>query len=281
VELTRPENQQPSNGPRTSDSGPRTDPASPRTPDPRLRTHLFLASSNPGKLREYREAAAARGVTVEALPRFAEMTVCVEDGATFEENAHKKAIHYSREAPGWVFADDSGICVDALDGAPGVYSARFAGPQATDEQNNARLLAEIHQVEARTRHGRPEDLDGITEELTSERESNLDSPNSLANLRISNFEFRVSSASGHRAAHYICVIALAQAGRVLTVVEGRADGWIIDEPRGSRGFGYDPCFFYPPLGKTFAEMLPEEKFAVSHRGVAFRRLLDYFLSPGQ
>ncbi len=109
---------------------------------------LFLASSNPGKLREFREAAAARGITVEALPGFAELPVCVEDGATFEENARKKAIHYSRNSPGWVFADDSGICVDALDGAPGVYSARFAGPQATDEQNNELLLAEIHQAEA-------------------------------------------------------------------------------------------------------------------------------------
>ena len=204
---------------------------------------LFLASSNPGKLREFREAAAARGVTVEALPGFAELTACVEDGTTFEENARKKAVHYSRKSPGWVFADDSGICVDALDGAPGVYSARFAGPQATDEQNNERLLAEIHQVEAQRR----------AQAVRTPR------PHDLFN----------------RAAHYICVIALAEAGQVLTVVEGRADGVIIDEPRGTGGFGYDPYFFYPPLGKTFAEIIPEEKFAVSHRGAAFRKLLDY------
>ena len=210
---------------------------------------LYLASSNPGKLREFRQAAAARGVTLEALPNFAELTACAEDGTTFEENARKKAIHYSRNSPGWVFADDSGICVDALNGAPGVYSARFAGPQATDEQNNKRLLAEIHQVEAQRR----------------------------AQAAIAPW----TQGLFNRAAHYICVIALAEAGEVLAVMEGRADGVLIDEPRGAGGFGYDPYFFYPPLGKTFAEILPEEKFAVSHRGAAFRKLLDFLCASGQ
>jgi XTP/dITP diphosphohydrolase len=131
-----------------------------------------------------------------------------------------------------------------LDGAPGVYSARFAGPQATDDQNNERLLADIHQLEAQRR----------------------------AHAALS------PGLSGpfNRAAHYVCVIALAEAGRVVTIVEGRSDGIIIDEPRGAGGFGYDPYFLYPPLGKTFAEIYPEEKFAVSHRGAAFRKLLDYF-----
>ncbi len=121
--------------------------------------------------------------------------------------------------------------------------------EATDEQNNARLLAEIHNVEARRRA----------------QAVNAPRPRGLS----------------HRAAHYICVIALAEAGEVRTVVEGRADGVIIDEPRGAGGFGYDPYFFYPPLGKTFAEILPEEKFAVSHRGAAFRKLLDYLCTRGQ
>jgi XTP/dITP diphosphohydrolase len=210
---------------------------------PPVHFSLFLASSNPGKLREICEAAAVRHVTVAALPGFADMPVCVEDGTTFEENARKKTIHYSRNSPGQVFADDSGICVDVLDGAPGVYSARFAGPQGTDQQNNQRLLEEIHRIEAARR----------APDASSTR------PHALFN----------------RAAHYICVIALARAGRVLTVVEGRADGIIIDEPRGTRGFGYDPYFYYPALGKTFAELLPEEKFAVSHRGAAFRKLLDF------
>jgi len=210
---------------------------------------LYLASSNSGKLREFREAAAARGITVEALPQFDKLAVCVEDGATFEVNACKKALHYSRNFQGLVFADDSGISVDALGGAPGVHSARFAGPDATDEQNNELLLAELRRVEAewRTQAG-----------ATARPPAPFD-----------------------RAAHYDCVIALAQGGQVLAVVEGRVEGVIIDEPRGTGGFGYDPYFFFPPLGKTFAEITPEEKFAVSHRGAAFRKLLDYLCNNGQ
>ena len=204
---------------------------------------LFLASSNPGKLREFGEAAAARGVALAALPGLAALPVCVEDGTSFEENACKKAVFYSRNCPGWIFADDSGLCVDALDGAPGIYSARFAGREATDEKNNECLLGEIHQVEAQR----------LAQAAHSPR------PHRLFN----------------RAAHYICTIALAEAGQVRTVVEGRVDGVIIDEPRGTGGFGYDPYFFYPPLGKTFAEIHSDEKFAVSHRGAAFRKLLDY------
>ncbi len=209
---------------------------------------LYLASSNPGKLREFRGAAAARGVVVETLPHFDDLTICVEDGATFEENARKKAVHYSRIFPGLVFADDSGLSVDALGGRPGVYSARFAGPDATDEQNNEWLLAELHRVEATWRA----------------QAGASPQPHGRFN----------------RAAHYDCVIALAEHGKVLTVVEGRAAGLIIDAPRGSGGFGYDPYFFYPPLGKTFAEISPDEKFPVSHRGAAFRKLLDYFCQNG-
>jgi XTP/dITP diphosphohydrolase len=204
---------------------------------------LYLASSNTGKLREFRDAAARRGIEVEALPHFDALPVCIEDGTTFEANACKKVLHYSGNFEGLVFADDSGISVDALGGAPGVYSARFAGPDSTDAQNNARLLADLRLVEAELRAGA----------CTSGRR----------HLRF------------NRAAHYDCVIALADHGRLITTVEGRADGVIIDEPRGAGGFGYDPYFFYPPLGKTFAEISPEEKFAVSHRGAAFRKLLDY------
>ena len=227
---------------------------------------LYLASSNPGKLREFRAAAAARGVTVETLPRFAELPACIEDGMTFEENARKKAIHYSRISPGRVFADDSGLCVDVLDGAPGIHSARFAGTEATDEQNNQRLLAELRRVETGT---------------ATNRNSKIETGNSMHPSRVPNFDFRVSPSSCHRSAHYICVIALAEAGHMVTIVEGRADGLILTEPKGAGGFGYDPYFFYPPLGKTFAEMLPEEKFVVSHRGVVFRKLLDYLCARGQ
>ncbi len=192
---------------------------------------LFLASGNPGKLREFRLAAAARGIAVEPVPHFSELPDCVEDGKSFAANARKKALHYSAFVDGAVFADDSGICVDALGGAPGVYSARFSGPGATDAANNARLLTEL------------------------ERTGSL-----------------------NRSAHYVCVIALARNGKVLEMFVGRADGVILDAPRGSGGFGYDPFFYFPPLDRAFAELSPEEKFHVSHRGVAFKRLLEYISS---
>lgn len=206
---------------------------------------LYLASANPGKLREFREAAGARGLVVEPVPGIRDLPHCSEDGATFEENARKKALHYSAFVEGLVFADDSGISVDALEGAPGVRSARFAAPDADDAQNNRKLLAELRRVEAAS--GATEGVSGLTR----------------------------SAAPTRRSAHYVCVIALAERGGILTTVEGRADGSIVDEPRGAGGFGYDPHFFYPPLGKTFAELTAEEKFAVSHRGAAFRRLLDF------
>jgi XTP/dITP diphosphohydrolase len=203
---------------------------------------LYLASANPGKLREFQEAARPLGIAVKVLPGFRQCPTCVEDGDTFEENARKKALHYSTFTKELVFADDSGICVDALGGAPGVHSARFAGPDATDEANNRKLLAELRRVESKRHAADPK------------------------------------VAPTRRSAHYICVIALARQGQIVTVVEGRTDGMIIEESRGAGGFGYDPHFLYPPLGRTFAEITAEGKFAVSHRGEAFRRLLD-FLKP--
>lgn len=189
---------------------------------------VYLASTNPGKLREFRHAAESRGIIVDLLPGIRNLPVCVENGKTFEENACKKALYYSQWTEGRVFADDSGICVDALGSGPGVYSARYAGPEADDDANNDKLVRELAGVPA-----------------------------------------------SDRTAHYACVIALAQCGTILTVVEGRADGLILEEPAGTEGFGYDPYFYYPPLNKTFAELSVEQKFDVSHRGKAFRMLLDY------
>lgn len=201
---------------------------------------LYLASTNLGKIGEFRDAARACSISVEALPGLPNLPRCLEDGRTFEENACKKAIHYSKLAAGLIFADDSGISVDALGGAPGIYSARFAGPGASDEANNQKLLEEL-------RH-RTVDLE---------------------------VQVRGASRTVDRCAHYVCVIALAERGRILTAVEGLAHGLILEQPRGKGGFGYDPVFLYPPLSKTFAELTPEEKFAASHRGKAFRKLLDY------
>jgi len=220
---------------------------------------LYLASSNPGKLREFREAASARGIHVKPLPGIESLPACIEDGRSFEENARKKALHYSAYVSGPVFADDSGISVDALRGAPGVFSARFARPDATDDENNRKLLQELRRLETAA-------------------SSSPASPRAALEQR--GVPLKVANELSRRAAHYVCVIALAQCGRILCVTEGRAHGVILDEPRGTGGFGYDPYFFYAPLGKTFAELKPEEKFAVSHRGEAFRKLLD-FLSQDQ
>jgi XTP/dITP diphosphohydrolase len=195
---------------------------------------LHLASANPGKLREFATAAEPFGIAIIPLPNFYELPGATEDGATFEENAGKKALHYSRLVPGFVFADDSGLCVHALGGAPGIRSSRFSGPEATEESNNRKLILELRRA-----------------------------------------------ASSNRSAHYICALALAKEEELLTVVEGRTEGIILETPRGSGGFGYDPYFFFPSLGKTFAELTPEEKFQVSHRGAAFRKLIAYLTpSPG-
>jgi XTP/dITP diphosphohydrolase len=187
---------------------------------------LYCATTNKGKLREFR--LAARGtVEIEPLEGLKDLPECVEDGATFEENAVKKALHYSAYAGGLLFADDSGLEVSALGGAPGVRSARFAGPAATDPANNALLI---------------ERLRGVTD----------------------------------RAARFVCVIALADRGRLVRTFRGEVEGRILDEPRGASGFGYDPLFFHEPYGCTFGEVDGDRKFAVSHRGRALRAMLDYF-----
>ena len=182
---------------------------------------LYCATGNAGKLREFRLAAGA--VRVEALPLYAALPTCEETGKSFEENAILKAGYYGPHAPGRLFADDSGLEVDALGGAPGVYSARFAGPGATDEQNN-RLLLE-----------------------------------------------RMRGVAG-RAARFVCVIALADGTRLLETFRGEVAGEILHEPRGTHGFGYDPLFFYPPLGRSFGELSDGQKLAVSHRGRALHAL---------
>jgi len=191
---------------------------------------LFLASSNPGKLAEYRELASSSAsslmVELALLPRFEALPAFEENAPTFAENAAGKALHYSRLRSGLVFADDSGLVVPALGGAPGVHSARYGGPQATNSQRIGKLLGEMR-----------------------------------------------GKIGAERAAYFVCAIALAQRGRAKAIVTDRVDGEILEAPRGSGGFGYDPVFHFRALGKTFAEMPAEEKNQRSHRGKAFRRLL--------
>ena len=191
---------------------------------------LFLASSNPGKLGEFRAlaptAAQSARVELELLPGFDSLPSCKENAPTFAENALGKALHYSRLREGFVFADDSGLVVPALGGAPGVHSARYAGPSATSAERIAKLLGELR-----------------------------------------------GKTGSYYVAHFVCAIALAKEGRAAAVVTERVDGEIVDSPRGSGGFGYDPVFYYPPLKKTFAELSADEKNQHSHRGKAFRKLL--------
>ena len=156
-----------------------------------------------------------------------EIPASPEDGVTFEENAAQKAIYYSGFTNGVLFADDSGLEVDALGGAPGVYSARYAGEHAGDAANNALLLERLE---------------------------------------------------GHwdRRGRFVCVIAVAESGKLIRTFRGTVEGEILRAPRGRGGFGYDPLFFHPESGQTLAEIPAVKKFVVSHRGQALREMLDWF-----
>jgi len=197
---------------------------------------VLIATSNPGKVRDFAGAALAHGIEIAGLPNFSSLPTPVEDGHSFEENARKKAEEYSQYAPGEiVVADDSGLEVDALNGAPGVHSARYAADQphladvnTDDEANNERVLRELNGVAFEKRTGR-----------------------------------------------FVCVLAAARDRRMLATFRGVAEGVILDAPRGTNGFGYDPLFYFPAIRKTFAELSPEEKAIYSHRGAAFRKFLDW------
>ncbi len=208
---------------------------------------LYIATTNQGKLRDF---AAAAGIEIEVVPvpGMAEVPPPIEDGDTFEANARKKAEYYSRLLPGeLVLADDSGLEVDALFGAPGVHSARYAAlaesgdsgetsnhANSTDAANNARLLREL-------------------EVVTDDR------------LR----------------ARFVCVLAAARDGRTVLTTRGEVQGIILRQPRGVFGFGYDPLFYLPNLGKTAAELTLEEKAKISHRGQAFRQFLERYSTVRQ
>jgi len=197
---------------------------------------ILIATSNPGKLRDFAGAAGPHGIEIAAIPTFSSLPAVIEDGLTFEENARKKAEEYSRYAPGEiVVADDSGLEVDALNGAPGVHSARYAAEaphlveaNTDDHANNARVLRELKDVPPEKRTGR-----------------------------------------------FVCVLATARDGKTLSTFRGTAEGIILDAPRGAGGFGYDPLFYFPQIAKTFAELSAEEKARYSHRGAAFRQFLDW------
>lgn len=192
---------------------------------------LYLASSNLGKLKEFAAiaggAAKNAAIALELLPGFSELSAYPEDAPTFAENAAGKALHASTITDEAVCADDSGLVVPALDGEPGVRSARYAGAGATGADNIAKLLSALRR-----------------------------------------------KSGAERAGYFVSALAVARKGRVLAVVTNRVDGQLLEAPRGSGGFGYDPIFFFAKLGKTFAEISGQEKNLYSHRGKAFRRLLE-------
>ena len=184
---------------------------------------ILLATTNEGKIIELQRILGEQGIDLVGLDATAS-TEEIETGATFAENALLKARHYYQASGLPTIADDSGLEVEALGGAPGVRSARWAGPAASDAERIVKLLDELKEV-----------------------------------------------PPGNRAARFVCAAAIVwDSGE--RVFEDEARGIILDAPRGSNGFGYDPIFYYEPLGKTFAELTGSEKAEVSHRGRAFGQL---------
>jgi XTP/dITP diphosphohydrolase len=187
---------------------------------------LVLGTRNAKKRREIEEILRDLGITLHDLSQYPDAAEVVEDGTTFEANARKKAVETAQAIGQWVLGEDSGLVVPALNGRPGVYSARYAGKQGDDAANNTRLLAELAPLG-------PEKRD----------------------------------------AHYVCTAALSDPqGEVRAVVEGSCHGRIIHEYRGTGGFGYDPLFLIPEYHRTFGELSPIVKHALSHRGRALARL---------
>jgi len=188
---------------------------------------LVIATRNKGKIEEFKSLFSGFPISMKSLNDFGPIPEPVEDGRTFEDNAYKKA-HFTARVLGFpALADDSGLTVAALGGAPGVFSARYAGEGAGDEANIRKLLKA---------------MEGVRD----------------------------------RKAAFECVVSIAVPRGPALTYEGRCEGEISTDPGGQNGFGYDPVFFYPPLGKTFAELSREEKNLVSHRGKAVAKLLAEF-----
>jgi len=188
---------------------------------------ILVATGNPGKLAEIREILAGLGLGLAGLADYPWLPESGEAGDTFADNAFRKASFYSRLTGLPALADDSGLEVDALGGAPGVRSARYAGPEATDADKVRKLLNALEAV-----------------------------------------------AEPARTARFVCAVSLVAGGREVLAASGVCEGVITRMPAGRGGFGYDPVFLVPELGRTFAELAPEEKNRLSHRGRALRLFRD-------
>ncbi|MGD0730561.1 MAG: non-canonical purine NTP pyrophosphatase [Terracidiphilus sp.] len=198
---------------------------------------LYAATTSQGKLRDFRTAAQAHAIDLDSLPGLATIPAPEETGFTFAANAKLKAVYYSRFAPGeLVMADDSGLEVDVLSGAPGVRSARYAADSGL-----------------------------------------VDSPDANDNSDVWNNMVLLQRLAGvppaERTARYRCVLVAARDGEALHTAEGAVEGLILEAPRGTGGFGYDPLFYLPKLEQTMAELDLETKLTLSHRGRAIEALL--------
>ena len=188
---------------------------------------IVLATRNEGKVKEFRSILADHDIDLRSLNDFGPIPEVEEDGETFDDNAYKKASFTAKILGIPAISDDSGLVVEALDGAPGVHSARYAGEKATDQDNIDKLLKK---------------MTGVT----------------------------------NRKAAFECVMSVAVPSGPALTYEASCEGEITTEPAGDSGFGYDPVFYYPPLGKTFAELSSEEKNKVSHRGKAAQEMAGEF-----
>ena len=188
---------------------------------------LVVGSYNPKKLKELKDLLFDLPVELLSLNNFKNIVEVEEDGSTFWENAAKKALGYAQQTKTLALADDSGLTVDYLEGAPGIWSARFAGAQKDDLKNCEKLL---------------DLLKGIPKEK--------------------------------RTAQFRCAVALARPDKIVSVFEESVSGLIAESLLGKNGFGYDPLFFYPDFGTTFANVPPEQKHFVSHRGKALGKMKE-------
>ncbi|MFC7678053.1 XTP/dITP diphosphatase [Paenibacillus sp. GCM10028914] len=196
---------------------------------------IIVATRNKGKVMEFSHAFEPFGKKVVSMFDYPDLPDVIEDGETFFENAFKKAKTIGDAIGLPVLADDSGLCVEALNGQPGVYSARYAGEHGADQDNNLKLLAELEK-----------------QRLGEDTEQPLLSP-----------------------AQFVCVLVLYDpvTGQHIEA-RGTVDGWITSQPSGNKGFGYDPLFYLPHLEKTMADLTMDEKQAISHRGHALRQLAE-------
>ncbi len=191
---------------------------------------LLLATTNQGKIKELKSKLQSLHLPISSLRDLHISHVFPEKGQTFLENARGKSLFYSKFWNSLTLVEDSGLEVDFLNGAPGVYSSRFAGSDATDEENIRKVLGLLNGVPLKERQAR-----------------------------------------------FVSCLVLSKRGNIIIEIQEKVEGFITTEKRGREGFGYDPIFYFPPLGRTFAEISREKKNEVSHRGHALAKLIVFLL----